>query len=115
MAEAEARIKAIEAIKRQEEAYENMLEKLVKDPGSVSEKELSKFGDDVKNLKQEAENRINKLPREEREMKLALLRGDKISDKSFAEMKETAIGLHGSLQGYIDEVGKIPVGSVLAI
>lgn len=69
----------------------------------------------MKNLKQEAENRIAKLPREERELKLSLIRGDKISDKTFKEMKDTAIGLHGSLQGYIEEVQKIPVGNVMAI
>ena len=55
------------------------------------------------------------MPREERELKLALIRGDKISEKTFAEIKETAVGLHGNLQEYIDEVNKIPVGSVLAI
>ena len=48
-------------------------------------------------MKQEAENRISNLPREEREMKLALIRGDKISEKTFAEVKATAVGLHGSL------------------
>lgn len=30
-------------------------------------------------------------------MKLALIRGDKISEKTFSEVKETAIGLHGNL------------------
>ena len=48
-------------------------------------------------------------------MKLALIRGDKISEKTFSEIKETAIGLHGNLQEYIEEVNQIPVGSVLAI
>ena len=48
-------------------------------------------------------------------MKLALIRGDKISDKTFKEVKDTAVGLHGSLQAYMDEVNKIPVGSVLAL
>lgn len=115
VAKAEAEMKEMEAIKQQEQAYENMLEKLVRTPEAVTEKELKSFGDDVKNLKQEAENRIQQLPREERELKLALIRGDKVSDKTFKEMKDTAIGLHGSLQGYIDEVSKIPVGNVLAI
>jgi len=66
-------------------------------------------------MKQEAENRIAKYPRDERELKLALIRGDKISDKTFQEIKTTAVGLHGSLWDYINEVNKIPVGSVLAI
>jgi hypothetical protein len=48
-------------------------------------------------------------------MKLALIRGDKISEKTFTELKETAVGLHGSLKDYVDEVNKIPVGSVMAI
>lgn len=113
--EAEKIIKEQEAIRKHEQAYENMLERLVKAPDQVGENELSSFGEEVKNLKQEAENRINNLPRQEREMKLALIRGDTLSDKTFKEMKDTAIGLHGSLQGYIEEVGKIPVGSVLAI
>ena len=69
----------------------------------------------MKNLKQEAENRISQLPREERELKLSLMRGDKISDKTFKEIKDTATGLHGSLQGYMEEVQKIPVGNVMAI
>lgn len=30
-------------------------------------------------------------------MKLALIRGDKISAKTFKEMKDTAVGLHGNL------------------
>lgn len=88
---------------------------MISDPGKVTDKELKSLGDEVKNLKQEAENQIAKLPREERELKLALIRGDKISEKTFSEIKETAIGLHGNLQEYIDEVNKIPVGSVMAI
>ena len=55
------------------------------------------------------------MPREERELKLAMIRGDKLSPKTFEEVKNTAIGLHGSLQGYIEEVNKIPVGSVAAV
>ena len=112
---AEAKIKAMEAIKKQEENYEAILQKMISDPGKVTDKELKSLGDEVKNLKQEAENQIAKLPREERELKLALIRGDKISEKTFSEIKETAIGLHGNLQEYIDEVNQIPVGSVLAI
>jgi len=112
---AEAKIKAMEAIKEQERRYETILEKMVGDPGKVTDEELKSLGDDVKTLKQEAENRIAQLPREEREMKLALIRGDKISEKTFSEVKETAIGLHGNLQEYMDEVGKIPVGSVVAV
>ena len=112
---AQAKIKAMEAIRKQEQNYESILEKMINDPGKVTDKELKSLGDDVKNLKQEAENRIAKLPREERELKLALIRGDKISEKTFAEIKETAVGLHGNLQEYIEEVNKIPVGSVMAI
>ena len=112
---AEAKIKAMEAIRKQEENYEAILQKMISDPGKVTDKELKSLGDEVKNLKQEAENQIAKLPREERELKLALIRGDKISEKTFAEIKETAVGLHGNLQEYIEEVNKIPVGSVLAI
>ena len=105
----------MEAIRKQEENYEAILQKMISDPGKVTDKELKSLGDEVKNLKQEAENQIAKLPREEREMKLALIRGDKISEKTFGEIKETAIGLHGNLQEYIEEVNKIPVGNVLAI
>ncbi len=105
----------MEAIRKQEERYETILEKMVADPGKVTDEELKSLGDDVKNLKQEAENRIAQLPREERELKLSLIRGDKLSPKTFEEVKTTAIGLHGSLRGYVDEVNKIPVGSVLAI
>ena len=111
----QAKIKAMEAIRKQEENYEAILQKMISDPGKVTDKELKSLGDEVKNLKQEAENQIAKLPREERELKLALIRGDKISEKTFSEIKETAVGLHGNLQEYIDEVNKIPVGSVMAI
>ena len=112
---AEAKIKAMEAIRKQEQNYETILSKMINDPGKVTDKELKSLGDEVKNLKQEAENKIANLPREERELKLALIRGDKISEKTFGEIKETAIGLHGNLQEYIEEVNKIPVGSVMAI
>lgn len=112
---AQAKIKAMEAIRKQEENYEAILQKMISDPGKVTDKELKSLGDEVKNIKQEAENQIAKLPREERELKLALIRGDKISEKTFSEIKETAVGLHGNLQEYIEEVNQIPVGSVLAI
>ena len=92
-----------------------LLEKMVATPDKVTEAEMKSLKDDVDKLKQEAENRIAKLPREERELKLSLIRGDKVSDKTFKEMKDTAIGLSGSLQNYISEVRKIPVGSVAAI
>jgi hypothetical protein len=115
LAIAQAKIKAMEAIRKQEENYEAILQKMIADPGKVTDKELKSLGDEVKNLKQEAENQIAKLPRDERELKLALIRGDKISEKTFSEIKETAIGLHGNLQEYINEVNQIPVGSVLAI
>ena len=88
---------------------------MVATPDKVTDAELKSLGDEVKNLKQEAENKIAELPRDERELKLALIRGDKISEKTFGEIKETAVGLHGNLQEYIDEVNKIPTGSVLAI
>ena len=105
----------MEAIRKQEENYETILSKMINDPGSVTDEELKSLGDEVKNLKQEAENKIANLPREERELKLALIRGDKLSEKTFAEIKETTVGLYGNLQEYIEEVNKIPVGSVLAI
>lgn len=112
---AEAKIKAAEAIRKQEQNYETILGKLIEDPGKVTDKDLKSLGDDVNNIKQEAENRIAKLPREERELKLALIRGDKISEKTFTEVKETAVGLHGNLQEYVEEVNKIPVGSAMMI
>lgn len=115
LAIAQAKIKAMEAIRKQEENYEAILQKMISDPGKVTDKELKSLGDEVNNLKQEAENQIAKLPRDERELKLALIRGDKISEKTFSEIKETAIGLHGNLQEYIEEVNQIPVGSVMAI
>ena len=105
----------MEAIRKQEENYEAILQKMIADPGKVTDKELKSLGDEVKNLKQEAENQIAKLPRDERELKLGRIRGDKISEKTFSEIKETAIGLHGNLQEYINEVNQIPVGNVLAI
>ena len=74
-----------------------MLSKLISDPGSITDDEMKALGEDVENVKQEAENRIAKLPREEREVKLALIRGDKLSEKTFTEVKETAVGLQGSL------------------
>ena len=104
---AKAKIAAMEAIRKQEQRYETILEKMVGDPASVTEADLKSLG--------EAENRINQLPREQRELKLALIRGDKVSDKTFQECKQTAIGLHGSLQNYMDEVNKIPSGSIMAI
>ena len=97
MAIANAKIKAMEAIRKQEENYESILQKMISDPGKVTDKELKSLGDEVNNLKREAENQIAKLPREERELKLALIRGDKISEKTFTEIKETTIGLHGNL------------------
>ena len=48
----------MEAIRRQEQKYETILEKMVQDPGKVAESELRQLGDDVENLKQEAENRM---------------------------------------------------------
>ena len=112
---AQQKIARMEELRRQEAAYEEILEKMVADPKSVSEADMRRLGEDVKTLKQEAENRISKLPREQRDLKLAIIRGDNLSDKTFGEVKETASGLHGSLQDYIDEVNKIPVGNVLAI
>lgn len=121
-AEREARIKKIEVenaakekIKKEEQAYEQILEKLVGNPKSVTDADLKDLGDKVKDLKQEAENRISKLPRQERDLKLALIRGDSLSPKTFTEIKETSIGLHGSLQKYIEEVNKIPSSSVIAV
>lgn len=53
---AQAKIKAMEAIRKQEENYEAILQKMISDPGKVTDKELKSLGDEVKNLKQEAEN-----------------------------------------------------------
>ena len=87
----------MEAIRKEEEKYESILAKMISDPGKVTDKELASLGKEVDNLKQEAENKITKLPREEMEIKLSLIRGDKLSEKTFSEVKETAIGLHGNL------------------
>lgn len=95
--EAEAQINAANKIKEEEERYEAVLQKMITDPGSVTQEEIDKIGEDINSLKQEAENRIKDLPRDQRELKLALIRGDKLSDKTLAEVKETAIGLQGSL------------------
>lgn len=115
LAIANAKIKAMEAIRKQEENYETILQKMIGDPGKVTDKDLKSLGDEVNNLKQEAENQIAKLPRDERELKLALIRGDKLSEKTFSEVKETAVGLHGNLQEYVEEVNKIPVGGAMLI
>ena len=112
---AEAQMKAAQQIKEQEERYENVLAKMITDPGSITQEELNGVGEELNALKQEAENRIKNLPREEREVKLALIRGDKVSDKTFKELKDTAVGLQGSLQAYIEEVNKIPSTSILSI
>jgi hypothetical protein len=112
---AEAAIKEAERLREQERKYETLLEHLVQDPNLVTEADLKDLGDDVKKLKQEAENRITKLPRDKMEIKLALIRGDHLSDKTFAEVKETTIGLHGNLQSYIEEVNKIPIGGVAIV
>ena len=48
---AEAKIKAMEAIRRQEQKYETILEKMVQDPGKVTDAELKSLGEDVDNLK----------------------------------------------------------------
>lgn len=55
---AQAKIKAMEAIRKQEQKYESLLERMVQDPSKVAESELKSLGEDVANLKQEAENRI---------------------------------------------------------
>lgn len=87
----------MEAIRRQEQKYEAVLEKMANDPGKVTDQEIAEIGADMDKIRQEAENRISQLPRDEREVKLALIRGDKISTKTFKEMKDTAVGLHGNL------------------
>lgn len=112
---AKAKIAAMEAIRKQEQNYEAILEKMISDPSKVTDAELNSLGKDVDDLKQEAENRINELPREERDLKLALIRGDKVSDKTFKELKDTSIGLNGSLMQYVGEVRKIPCGSIVSI
>lgn len=58
LAIAEAIKKEAERIKKEEENYENILSKMISDPGKVTEKELESLGSEVENLKQEAENRI---------------------------------------------------------
>ena len=104
-----------EAIRKQEETYESILQKMVGDPSKVTDADLKQLGNDVGKLKQEAENRISELPREQRELKLALIRGDTISTKTFTEMKATASGLHNNLQAYMEEVNKIPVGNIVTV
>ena len=48
----------MEAIREQERKYESVLEKLVSDPGKVTDKELADLKEDASKVKQEAENRI---------------------------------------------------------
>jgi hypothetical protein len=110
----EQKAKIIEEIKRHEQKYQTILGKFVKGT-KVDDKDLEELGKDVNKVKQEAENKIAEMPREERELRLALIRGDKISDKTFSEMKITAAGLHLSLQEYITEVNKIPTGSFIEL
>lgn len=61
---AQAKIKAMEAIRAQEQRYENLLNKMVSTPEKVTDAELKSLGAEAKKLKQEAENRIAELPRE---------------------------------------------------
>jgi hypothetical protein len=77
---------------------------MISDPSTVTDEDLKSLGKEVENLKQEAENSLANLPREKRELKLSLIRGDKISTKTFNEIKNTAVGLEGSLQRYMEEV-----------
>ena len=51
MAIAKAKIEAMEAIRKQEQNYEAILEKMVSDPASVSESDLKSLGKEVDNLK----------------------------------------------------------------
>lgn len=44
-------MKEMEAIKKQEQKYEEILSKLVNDPGSVTDEQLSSLKDEVKNIK----------------------------------------------------------------
>ena len=76
-----------EAVKSYEEKYQRILNNMVAGDKEVSEEELKSLGKDAENLRQEAENKIESLPREEREVRLALIRGDKVSNKTFAEIK----------------------------
>ena len=48
---AQAKIKAMEAIRNQEQKYESLLERMVQDPSKVAESELKSLGEDVANLK----------------------------------------------------------------
>ena len=88
---------------------------MVADPATITDAELKSVGNELDTLKKEAENRLQNLPREERDLKLALIRGDKISPMTLNELKETSVGLHSSLQSYMEEVGKIPCGSVVTV
>ena len=84
-------------MRKQEHNYENILSKMVADPATITDAELKSVGNELDTLKKEAENRLQNLPREERDLKLALIRGDKISPMTFNELKETSVGLHSSL------------------
>ena len=109
---AQAKIKALEQIRKEEETYELILSKMINDPGSVTKEDLDSLGKDVEKLKQEAENNIWKMPREKRDQRLALIRGDTVSPKTFTEMSKTAIGLQSSLEKYIGQVNRIPTGTI---
>ena len=84
-----------EAIRKQEETYESILQKMVGDPSKVTDADLKQLGNDVGKLKQEAENRISELPREQRELKLALIRGDTISKSDIRKALEVIFAREG--------------------
>ena len=48
---AKAKIEAMEKIRKQEQNYENILNKMVADPSKVTDAELKSLGDEVNNLK----------------------------------------------------------------
>jgi hypothetical protein len=115
IAKIEAEKKAMEAIRKQEENYERVLELLIKDPASVKEADLKSLGREVEMVRREAESKIANLPREEMEVKLALIRGDKLSPKTFKELRDTASGLGKNLNDFMKEVRQIPVGTIMNI
>lgn len=102
-------------LRQEEQNYEQILEKMIADPSSVSDDELKSLKGEVEKLKQEAENNIWKMPRKERDKRLQLIRGDKVSEKTFDEVKKSATGLHDSLQNYMSWVNKIPTGSIASL
>ena len=85
LAIAQAKIKAMEAIRKQEENYEAILQKMIADPGKVTDKELKSLGDEVKNLKQEAENQDDEREARKAIEQWKLERAKKLAEESKEE------------------------------